>query len=62
MHSVKFGVPQKRKRVVMIGVLTGDPEKCYSDEIITNESRYISVKEAIGNLPTIKVNGGVNKL
>lgn len=62
MHAVRFGVPQKRKRVAMIGVLNGDPENYYPDEIIKNESRYISVREAIGNLPTIKVNGGVNEL
>lgn len=60
--AVKFGVPQKRKRVVMIGVLKGNPEKCYPQEIITNENNYISVKDAISNLPSIKVNGGENIL
>ncbi|MFH1745025.1 MAG: DNA (cytosine-5-)-methyltransferase [bacterium] len=60
MHAVKFGVPQKRKRVVMIGVLSGNPEDCYPEEIITDEARYISVKDAISNLPSIKVNGGEN--
>jgi DNA-cytosine methyltransferase len=58
--AVKFGVPQKRKRVVIIGVLSGDPEKCYPEEIITDEKEYITVKQAIGNLPSIKVNGGEN--
>ena len=60
--AVKFGVPQKRKRVVMIGVLKGNPEECYPQEMITNEDRYISVKDATSNLPSIKVNGGENIL
>ena len=60
--AVKFGVPQKRKRVVMIGVLKGNPEECYPQEMITNEDKYISVKDAINNLPSIKVNGGENIL
>lgn len=59
--AVKYGVPQKRKRVVMIGVLKGDPEKCYPNELIEDEEKYISVKNAISNLPQIKVNGGVNE-
>jgi len=60
--AVKFGVPQKRKRVIMIGVLKGNPEECYPQEMITNENKYTSVKDAIGNLPSIKVNGGENIL
>ncbi|MFZ2970473.1 MAG: DNA (cytosine-5-)-methyltransferase [Minisyncoccia bacterium] len=60
MLAVKFGVPQKRKRVVIIGVLKGNPEKCYPQEIIIDENKYISVKNAIGNLPSIEVNGGEN--
>lgn len=55
MQAVKFGVPQKRKRVVMIGVLKGDPEKCFPKEIILDESNYINVAEAIGDLPPIKI-------
>jgi DNA-cytosine methyltransferase len=58
--AVKYGVPQKRKRVVMIGVLSGDPEKCYPEEILVDEKKFISVRHAIGNLPSIKVNGGEN--
>ncbi len=62
MFAVKFGVPQKRKRVVIIGVLRGDPRACYPQEVIINENKYISVKDAIENLPSIKVNGGENTL
>lgn len=56
--AVKYGVPQKRKRVVMIGLLNGNPEDCFPEEIITDEKKYNTVRDAIGNLPEIKVNGG----
>lgn len=62
MHAVKYGVPQKRKRVIMVGLLQGDPEKCYPSEILKNEASYVTVKEAINDLPEIKANGGKNKL
>lgn len=62
MLAVKFGVPQKRKRVVIIGVLKGAPEKCFPEEIIANEDKFVSVNDAIGNLPSIEVNGGENYL
>ncbi len=58
LHAVKYGVPQKRKRVVMIGVLDGDPGKCYPEEIFQDEKKYLTVREAISDLPKIAVNGG----
>jgi len=58
--ATKYGVPQKRKRVVIIGVLKGNPENCYPQEILTNEENYTSVKDALINLPSIEVNGGEN--
>ena len=58
LHAVKYGVPQKRKRVVMIGVLEGDPSKCYPQEIFKDEDQYLTVREAIDDLPEIVVNGG----
>lgn len=60
MHAVKFGVPQKRKRVIMIAVKSGDPERCFPEEIITEESKYVTVKDAIGNLPNVKINNKEN--
>lgn len=58
LHAVKYGIPQKRKRVVMIGVLEGDPNECYPKEIFQNESQYLTVREAIDDLPEIVANGG----
>lgn len=62
LHAVKYGVPQKRKRVVIIGVLDGDPEECYPDELTGDENKFITVKQAIGNLPPIEMNGGMDSL
>ncbi|OGK64500.1 hypothetical protein A2313_04860 [Candidatus Roizmanbacteria bacterium RIFOXYB2_FULL_41_10] len=58
LHAVRYGVPQKRKRVIMIGVLDGDPKECYPTEILQDENKYLSVREAIEDLPEIVVNGG----
>ncbi len=58
LYAVKYGVPQKRKRVVMIGVLESSPEDCYPEEIFNNENQFLTVKEVISDLPEIKVNGG----
>jgi DNA (cytosine-5)-methyltransferase 1 len=58
LHAAKYGVPQKRKRVVMIGVLEGEPSKCHPEEIFQEESKYLSVREAIDDLPKIIANGG----
>lgn len=62
MHAVKFGVPQKRKRVVLIGILDGIPDDYFPTEIINEENNYITVRDAINNLPPIKINGGENIL
>ena len=58
LHAVKYGVPQKRKRVVIIGVLDGNPNDCYPTEIFQDEDKYLTVRDAIEGLPKIVVNGG----
>lgn len=62
IHAVKFGVPQKRKRVVIIGVLNGDPKECFPEEILDDESDFITVDMAISNLPLLEMNGGKNSV
>jgi DNA-cytosine methyltransferase len=59
--AVRYGVPQKRKRVIMIGVKVGDPKQCFPEELIKEESSYTTVKDAISDLPSLKINGGENK-
>jgi site-specific DNA-cytosine methylase len=53
MHAVKYGVPQKRKRVIIIGLLKGNPEECFPKEIIDEENKYVTVEDAISDTPSI---------
>jgi len=50
LHAAMFGIPQKRKRVVIIGTLRGNPELLFPKTIIFNEQNYITTKEAISDL------------
>lgn len=62
IHAVEYGVPQKRKRVIMIGLLGKDPGICFPTKKVTGEENYLTVKDAISNLPPLTVNGGENML
>lgn len=55
LHAVKFCIPQKRKRVVIVGTLQGDPESFFPNPIVTDEQEYITTKDAIGDLLGIQV-------
>ncbi len=70
MNAVNYGVPQERKRVIIIGVRKDLPisvEAAYSSVSKTNYSvgirddtldKYITVSEAIGDLPILKQGEG----
>ena len=64
LHAVKFYIPQKRKRVVIIGTLHGNPESLFPEPLTTDEQKYITTKDAIGDLLDIKVceNGDLIKI
>jgi DNA (cytosine-5)-methyltransferase 1 len=61
MHAVEFGVPQKRKRVIIIGSRVGPAERLFPVSGITEE-RYLTVEDAINNLPALEANGGTELL
>ncbi len=62
LFSANFGVPQRRKRLFIIGVKKGTPDSCFPTDIITDENKFLTVKTALSDLPPIKVNGGTNEV
>lgn len=62
LHAVKFGVPQKRKRVVIIGTLQGDPETFFPKPLICDEKNYITTQNAIGDLFNTEVGDQQNPI
>lgn len=73
LNSCDYGVPQIRKRIILIGVrkdLKLEPEEIYKNIIKThynpeasskekiNKQKYVTVKEAISDLPKIKPGEG----
>lgn len=62
LNSAQFGVPQKRKRVIIIGSLDASisieqPQPLF-DENSESLPGFVTVRDAIGNLPAIPDGGG----
>lgn len=53
LHAVMFGVPQKRKRIILIGVKKGNPADLFPETLLRDEKNYITVNDAIGDLKKI---------
>jgi len=66
LNAVDFGVPQERKRVIIIGArkdLSIDVKDIYNDlEKIAEKEKIVTVEEAISDLPKIPVGGGEEEL
>jgi len=56
MHAINFGVPQKRKRVVIIGTLKGNPEDYFPLPLTKEECDFITADDAIGDLVKVEAN------
>lgn len=58
LNASDFGVPQERKRVIIIGVrkkIKIDPESIYKDLLnIADQERTVTVAEALSDLPKLK--------
>ena len=58
INAADYGVPQRRKRVIIVGLLLGEkftfPPATHGDEN-SGLQRYVSVKEAIGDLPSASI-------
>ena len=69
-HALDFGIPQKRERVIIIGVLNGKYSKVDFEQIFQKTKRevehdypnyfdQVTVYDAIGNLPEPTIDGAV---
>lgn len=54
VNTADYGIPQKRKRVIIVGLRNGEPFEfpaATHSEDGSNFKRYVSVEEALGDLP-----------
>ena len=73
LNATNYGVPQERKRVILLGVrrdLDIDPKEVYASIVKTHylpessskekegKKRYVTVREAIGDLPALQQGQG----
>lgn len=56
LHAVQYGVPQKRKRVVIIGTLKGNSENLFPEPLILDQENYVSTDNAISDLLNVSTN------
>lgn len=66
LNAANFGVPQKRKRVIIIGstdpsVSILQPEPLFEEDSLMCPG-FVSVRDAIGNLPHIEDGGGETEM
>ena len=68
LNAADFGVPQKRKRVILIGcsdnITINQPAPLFSDKKdgLLPLPQYVSVREAIGSFPPIPDGGGEDEI
>ena len=53
VHAVEYGVPEKRKRVIIIGSKRGPAKDLFPDPVTPEAANYATVADAISNLPEI---------
>ena len=54
VNAADYGVPQMRKRIIIVGLKKGNfefPEITHNENGTDGKKKYVSVKEAIGDLP-----------
>ncbi|MEC1596023.1 DNA cytosine methyltransferase [Bacillus spizizenii] len=62
LKAVEFGVPQKRERVFFVGVRNDIENISFRfPEPLFNENQFYTVRDAIGDLPSLGVRDGQNK-
>ncbi|NES21705.1 MAG: DNA cytosine methyltransferase [Symploca sp. SIO3E6] len=53
LNAASFGVPQKRKRLFILGAQVGIGKLAYPEPKLTQESQYLTVRDAIADLPNL---------
>lgn len=53
LNAASFGVPQKRRRLFLLGTKLGCSALTYPEPMLRLKSQYITVKEAIADLPNL---------
>ncbi len=53
LNAANFRVPQKRQRVFLLGAQVGAAALAYPDPELSSQSEYLTVREAIADLPNL---------
>ncbi|NET54672.1 MAG: DNA cytosine methyltransferase [Symploca sp. SIO2E6] len=53
LNAASFGVPQKRQRLFILGTQVGVHKLAYPEPELTQESQYLTVRDAIADLPNL---------
>ena len=53
LNAASFGVPQKRRRLFVLGAKVGVAKLAYPEPKLTQESQYLTVRDAIADLPNL---------
>ena len=64
VNAADYGVPQLRKRVIIVGLKDGQfefPVTTHNDKGINGKKRYVSVEDAIGDLPLPGTSGSISE-
>ena len=64
VNAADYGVPQLRKRVIIVGLKNGQfefPVTTHNDEGTDGKKKYVSVEDAIGDLPMAGTSGRISE-
>ncbi|NER22687.1 MAG: DNA cytosine methyltransferase [Symploca sp. SIO1B1] len=53
LNAASFGVPQKRRRLFILGTQVGIGKLAYPEPKLTQKSQYLTVRDAIADLPNL---------
>jgi len=60
IRAEEYGIPQKRHRVILLGILNGDKERIHVP-VLNKKGKHLTVKDAISDLPVLRSRISRNK-